>query len=413
MNWSLLRLPAFRSLWAGRILSWLGSGAGPIALVFAAIDLGADPVELGILVACRSVPNIVLVLVGGTLADRLPKRTVALGSSVVSAAGLAGAAVLLASGTATLPLLGAAAAVSGAGAAFFVPATSALLREVVGDGMLRDATVLNRLGGNGGLALGTAIGGGLVGALSPEIALATASLLFTFAVAAFAGLPRLSRGDVRGTPILRDLAGGAAFVARTPWLAACLVLALVAQLAFAGGVQVIGPFAADGSFGRTLWGFAGAVQTLGLAAGAVFAGRLRGRLRLGRGVLATAAIVLPLGVLALILTVTPGVIDPLHWLFWLAVALFAAGIGLELFAVPLDVAIQRQVPRPYLARVYAALTLATLGGMPVGEVVVGPVTRILGAPLTLCALAALVVLAVAVVALTPRVRRVDAVSGAS
>lgn len=410
MNWPLLRLPVFRSLWAGRILSWLGSGIGPIALVFAAIDAGADPVEIGILVACRSVPNIALILVGGVVADRLPKRTVSLGSSILSAVGLAFAAVLLANGIGSLPLLCVAAAVTGAGAAFFVPATSALVREIVGDDLLRDATVLNRLGANVGLALGAAIGGGLVGAVSPEIALAVGSLLFTFAVAAFAGLPRRSRGDVRGTSILRDLGTGVAFVVRTPWLFACLVLVLVAQLAFAGGVQVLGPFAADDSFGRTLWGFAGAVQTLGLAFGAVVAGRLRGRLRLGRGAVAVAGIVLPLLVLALILGVTPGVIDPLHWLFWLCVALFAAGIGLELFAVPLDVAIQLQVPRAYLPRVYAVLTLATLGGMPVGELVAGPITRILGAPLALLSLAALVVVAVAAVALAPRVRRIDRVS---
>lgn len=410
MNWPLLRLPVFRSLWAGRILSWLGSGIGPIALVFAAIDAGADPVEIGILVACRSVPNIALILVGGVVADRLPKRTVSLGSSILSAVGLAFAAVLLANGIGSLPLLCVAAAVTGAGAAFFVPATSALVREIVGDDLLRDARVLNRLGANVGLALGAAIGGGLVGAVSPEIALAVGSLLFTFAVAAFAGLPRRSRGDVRGTSILRDLGTGVAFVVRTPWLFACLLLVLVAQLAFAGGVQVLGPFAADDSFGRTLWGFAGAVQTLGLAFGAVVAGRLRGRLRLGRGAVAVAGIVLPLLVLALILGVTPGVIDPLHWLFWLCVALFAAGIGLELFAVPLDVAIQLQVPRAYLSRVYAVLTLATLGGMPVGELVAGPITRILGAPLALLSLAALVVVAVAAVALAPRVRRIDRVS---
>jgi hypothetical protein len=410
MNWSLLRLPVFRALWTGRILSWLGSGLGPLALVFAAVDLGADPEGVGVVIACRSVPNIALVLVGGVVADRLSKRTVAIGSSIVSAVGLAAAAVTLATGAASLPLLCGAAAVSGVGAALFVPATSALVREIVGDRLLRDATVLNRLGANGGLALGTAIGGGLVGALSPEIALAAGSLLFTFAVAAFAGLPRLSRGAVRGTSILSDLAGGLGFVVRTPWLAACLGLVLVAQLAFAGGVQVIGPFAADDSFGRTLWGFAGAVQTLGLAFGSVVAGRLRGRLRLGRAVFAMAGIALPLVVLALDLAVAPGVIDPLHWLFWLCVALFAAGIGLELFAVPLDVAIQLQVPRPYLARVYAALTLATLAGMPVGDIVVGPITRALGAPVALAALASLVVVAVAAVALTPRVRRVDRVS---
>jgi MFS family permease len=79
--WSLLRTPAFRALWVGRLFSWVGSGFAPLAIVFAAIDLGADAVDLGLVVAARSVPNIALVLVGGALADRFSKRTVAMASS--------------------------------------------------------------------------------------------------------------------------------------------------------------------------------------------------------------------------------------------------------------------------------------------------------------------------------------------
>jgi MFS family permease len=408
LNWSLLRLPAFRSLFFGRLLSWIGSGLGPVALVFAAIDLGAGATGVGLVVACRSVPNLVLILFGGVVADRLPKWAVAVGASVLSAASLAAVAVLLATGAATLPLLGAAAALNGAGAAFFAPATSAVLREIVGDALIRDATVLGRVTMNIGLIVGTAVGGGLVEAFSPEITLAVGSLLFTCAVAAFAGLPRRAVGAVRGGSFARDLTSGLAFVGRTPWLIAALVLSLVAQFAFAAGVQVLGPIAADHTFGRGLWGFAGAVQTLGLVVGAVIAGGMRGRLRLATATLGVLGMALPLGVLALILSVAPYVVDPLHWFFWLSVALFAASVGLELFTIPFDVAIQLQVPRSYLARVYACLTLASLLGMPLGEIAIGPVVVLVGAPLALVGLAGLVVVAVAAVGLNPRVRRVDA-----
>ncbi|ROQ37565.1 transmembrane secretion effector [Frondihabitans sp. PhB188] len=407
MNWSLLRRPAFRALWWGRLLSWVGSGVGPVAIVFAAIDLGAGVTVLGIVIACRSIPNVLLVLFGGAVADRAPKWAVAVTASAVSAASLAAPALLLATGDASLPLLAGAAAVSGAGSAFFAPATGALLRDVVEAEQLRDATILNRLGMNIGLVAGTALGGELVDMLSPEIALAVGSLLFTAAIPVFAGLPRRALGAIRGGSFAHDLREGIAFVLRTRWLRSTLALLFVAQFAFAGGVQVLGPFAADASFGRSLWGFAGAVQTVGLVVGAVVAGNLRGRLRLATATLGVAGMALPLGVLALILTVDPVVIDPLHWFFWLSVALAGASIGLEIFTVPLDVMIQRQVPRPYLARAYACLTLASLAGMPVGELVVGPVVGLIGAPLTLCGLGTLVLLAAAAVAVSPRVRRLD------
>ncbi|KQQ25858.1 MFS transporter [Frondihabitans sp. Leaf304] len=407
MNWSLLRVPAFRALWLGRLLSWVGAGLGPVALVFAAIDLGAGPTGLGLVIASRSVPNVALVLFGGSLADRLPKWSVAVAASVLSAASLATVALLLATGTATLPLVAAAAALGGAGSAFFAPATNAVLRDTVPEDDVRDATVLNRVGMNLGLVGGTALGGGVVGAFSPEIALAVGSLVFTAAIAAFAGLPRDTIGSVRGGSFAADLGAGIRFVARSPWLRATLALSFVAQFAFAGGVQVIGPFAADDSFGRTLWGFAGAVQTLGLIVGAIVAGRLRGRLRLATATVGIAAMALPLGVLALILSVRPMVIDPLHWFFWLSVALFAASVGLEIFTIPLDVTIQLQVPRSYLARVYAGLTLASLAGMPLGELAVGPAVDRFGAPLTLSALGALVLVAAGLVAASRRVRDLD------
>ena len=410
MNWSLLRLPAFRALWVGRLLSWIGSGLGPVAFAFAAIDLGADPVELGVVVASRAVPNVVLILFGGAVADRLPKRTVAMGSSILSAVGLAGAAGLLATRLADLPLLAVAAAVSGAGAAFFAPATNAVLREVVGEPLTRAATVLNRAGMNIGLVAGIAGGGALVGFASPEVALAVGSLAFTFAVAAFAVLPRRVIGSIRGRSFTRDLVDGLAFVMRTKWLLACLTLVFVGQLAFAGGVQVLGPFAADDSFGRTPWGLAGAVQIVGLVVGAAIAGRLRARIRLPRAAVVAGGMGLPLVVLALILQLSRGVVDPLHWFFWLSLALFAASTGLQVFTVALDTTVHRLVPRALRTQVYACLTLAALAGMPIGQVAVGPLYDLVGAPLALAILAALVAAAVVAVAANPRVRRLSSSS---
>ncbi|ARC55923.1 putative multidrug-efflux transporter [Frondihabitans sp. 762G35] len=411
MNWSLLRLPAFRALWLGRLFSWVGSGIGPVALAFAALDLGADAVQLGLVVAARSLPNLLLILFGGVLADRLPKRLIAVGSSVVSALSLAVGALLLAGGLGTLPLLAVLGALNGVGAAYFSPSTSALLRELVGDQLIRDATVLNRVSMNIGLIVGTAIGGALVAAFSSQIALAVGSLLFTSALVAFAGLPRNAIGAVRGGSFARDLLEGLAFVLRTRWLLSTLILSFLAQFVFAGAVQVLGPIAARETFGPALWGFAGAVQTLGLVVGAVVAGSLRGRLRLAVATTGTMAMALPLGVLALILLVEPLGVDPLHWFFWLSLALFAASVGLEIFTIPLDVTVQLQVPRSYLARVYASLTLASLAGMPLGEIVVGPVARLVGSSATLVGMAVLIVAASAVVGLSRRVRNADAALG--
>ena len=413
MRWSLLRIPAFRALWLGRLLSWVGSGLAPLALVFAAIDLGADALGVALVVAARSVPNVAFVLVGGVLSDRWPKRVVAVASSALSSAALVVAATLLLLDRETLATLAVAAAVNGAAAAFFGPATSALLRDVIPPSAIRDGTVLARTSMNVGLIVGTALGGAVVATLGTGVGLSVGAALFAAAGLVFRGVPRgLPRASAGGS-LLRDLGSGLAFVGRSRWLTATLTLAFAFQFAFAGGVQILGPLVADESFGRLLWGLAGAVQTLGLVVGAVWAGQLRGRLRLAVASLGTTALVAPLLLLAGAHVDVPGVldpplVDPLHWFFWLSVGLFVASVGLEVFTVPLDVTIQLQVPPAYLGRVFACLTLASLAGMPAGELVVGPVARAVGAPVTLLGLAALVVVVAVAVALTPRVRKVDA-----
>ncbi|WP_423922620.1 MFS transporter [Frigoribacterium sp. 2-23] len=413
MNWSLLQIPAFRALWLGRLLSWVGNGVAPIAIAFAAIDLGAGATELGLVVAARSLPNVVLVLFGGAVADRVSKRLVCIVSAAASALSLGVAATLLLTGHETLWTLAAIGAVNGAAAAFFAPASNALLRDVVAERWVRDGTVLNRVGMNVGLVIGAAVGGGLVGTIDTGVGLAGGAVLFALAGVAFVGLPAapvhaLGEASLWRT-VARDLGGGLAFVARTRWLSSTMALTFTVQFVFAAGVQILGPIAADGSFGRTLWGFAGAIQTFGLIVGAVWAGSLRGRLRLSVACLGATALAVPLLVLAAVFSVDPYVVDPLHWFFFLAIGLFVASVGLELFTVPLDVTVQLQVPPAYLGRVFACLTLASLAGMPLGEIAVGPVSDTIGAPATLSAAAALVIAVAASVALSSQVRRVDAV----
>jgi len=408
MPWSLLTVPAFRALWLGRLVSWTGSGFAPIAIVFAAIDLGADPVDLGLVVAARSVPNIALLLFGGALADRLSKRLVAVVSSFVSAGSLLIAALLMLTETETLTTLAVIGAVNGASAAFFGPATGALVRDTVRDARIGDATVLMRVGTNVGLVVGLAVGGAVVATLGSGLALALGGAVFAVAGVVFVGLPADSARASGGTTVLADLGSGLGFVWRTRWLGAAAALAFVFQFAFGGGIHVLGPLVADDAFGRLLWGFAGAVQTLGLIVGAFWAGSLRGRVRLWAACLGAAALAIPLVLLALTITTDPVAFDPLHWFFWISVGLFVASIGLEVFTVPLDIAVQRQVPGLYRGRVISAVTVASLAGMPVGEIAVGPVAELVGTSTTLVALAVLVVTVATAVAVHPRVHRVDA-----
>src|SRR5438477_9948204 len=97
-----LRERDFRLVWAGRTISELGSALVPVALTFAVLDLTGSATSLGLVLVSAFVPRVVLLLLGGVLADRLPRRRVMLATDVVRAITQGLVAFLLLSGEARL-----------------------------------------------------------------------------------------------------------------------------------------------------------------------------------------------------------------------------------------------------------------------------------------------------------------------
>ena len=76
----------FRLLFAGRAVSFLGNAMANTALAFAVLDVTGSKRDLGFVLAARSIPQIVFILAGGILADRLPRNVVMVGSNLASMA---------------------------------------------------------------------------------------------------------------------------------------------------------------------------------------------------------------------------------------------------------------------------------------------------------------------------------------
>lgn len=117
----------FRLLVAGRVVDMLGSAMGPIALAFAVLDLTHSSTALGVVVASFSLANVVFLLLGGVVADRLPRNIVLLASCTGAAVVETALTLVVAThiGIAHLgavPLLAGLAALAGALSAFAFPA---------------------------------------------------------------------------------------------------------------------------------------------------------------------------------------------------------------------------------------------------------------------------------------------------
>ncbi|WP_035275865.1 MFS transporter, partial [Actinoalloteichus caeruleus] len=63
----------FRNYFTGRSVLLLGEAIAPVALTFAVLDLTGSTADVGLVLAGRSIPLLLFLLVGGVVADRLPR----------------------------------------------------------------------------------------------------------------------------------------------------------------------------------------------------------------------------------------------------------------------------------------------------------------------------------------------------
>ncbi|MFE0425038.1 MFS transporter [Streptomyces sp. NPDC058953] len=403
-----LRDRSFRHLVAGRTTTQLANAMAPVLLAFAVLDLTGSAVMLGLVVGARSLANVLLVLFGGLLADRLPRAVILQGASVGAALAQAAVAVGLLLGMSSMGLLVTLSVLNGAMAAVSLPATSALVPQIAPKGMLRGSNAVMRMGANLGVITGASLGGMLASLAGSGWGMALNALVFLLAAVAYHGVrvprrPRLPGDDAPPPPArpLKELREGwTEFTSRTwVWVVVCQFF--VVNAVMSGGIQVLGPAIADDTFGRTAWGFVLATQMAGAFVGGFIVARSRSRHMLRIGVAVIALDALPLIALA---DAAPVAL--------LMAAMFVNGMAIEQFGVAWDLSLQENVPQDRLARVYSYDILGSLLALPIGEMVAGPLAEEYGTRATLLGGVALTTAATAAALCSRQVRSLT-VRGAS
>ncbi|WP_285558008.1 MFS transporter [Actinoplanes regularis] len=383
-SWSVLRRPAFRLLIAGRAVDAFGNAFAPIALAFAVLDLTGSARDLGLVVGARTLLNVLFLLFGGVLADRLPKNLLMVGSNVAAALTQVAVAALVLTGTATIPLLIMLSAVNGAVAAVAMPASAALVPRTVAEPDRQQANAINRLSVTSAAIIGAPLAGVVVAALGPGWGIAVDAGTFVLSALCFAliRLPSQERPPARESVFTELRTGWSEFRSHT-WLWVVVAGACVMNMAWSGGTHVLAPALADVTIGRRAWGLVLAAQTAGMIVGGLVAMRLRIRRFLRYGVIALIAMAAPLIVLGLHPQVLP-----------LAAAAFAAGVALEQFAVGWETTMQEHIPPDRLARVYSYDMVGSFVAVPIGEMAVGPIADRFGLQPTLLGAAGVLLVAV-------------------
>jgi len=368
-----------------------------VALAFAVLELGSAT-DLGLVLLAREIPMVVLVLLGGVFADRVPRRLILVVCDLMRGTAQATTAGLLFAGSASVWNVALLQAAFGLATAFSRPATTGIVREAVRDPLLQEANALLSLARSSFSVVGPALGGLIVAAANPAWALAADGATFFASALLIASMRLVVSQRVATGSLLRDLRDGwREFVARS-WLVAIVVAAGIFQLTFFPALLVLGPVVAKDELGGAgVWGTILALQSAGALAGALVVLRLR----FGRPLVATMLAVLPAGVMLAMLAVPLPVAA-------IALTSFLVGVGFAVGGTLWDTSLQRNVPEHALSRVSSFDWLGSIALNPIGYALVGPLSAAIGIAETLALSACLNVAASLGVLLVPSVRELRA-----
>jgi MFS family permease len=373
----VLRIRDFALLWAGMSVSLIGDGVYFVALAWQVYDLSGSPTALSIVGVAWSFPLALFVLLGGVVTDRVERRRVMIAADLLRAFAVAVIGILSVTGALELWHLVVLAAVFGTGEAFFGPAFSSIVPQIVPRELLLQANALDQfVRPLGFMLLGPALGGLIVATLGPGEAFLLDAATFVISALALALLhPRPLAPREDPSSLLRDLREGFTFVRTRAWLWATLVAAAIFLLAYWGPIDVLVPYRVRNELGGGADDY-GLILAFG-GLGSITAAALVGRRGLPGREITFAYFAWAFGSLALVGLGLGTAVWQLMGFMFVEGALFTAGI------VVWGTLMQTHVPNALLGRVSSLDWFVSTSLVPISFALTGPVSGLLGVQTTL------------------------------
>ncbi len=360
-----LREGSFRLLLTGQAISIIGDAISMIALPFAILAMGGSVGQVGLVLAARAIPNAIFLLVGGVWADRLPRRLVMLTSDVIRGVIMLAVFIVLVSDVGSIWVLVVLMAIYGIGEAFFRPALSGVIPQTVSAERLQEAYGLLATTPALGIAVGGAIGGALVALISPAGAIAFDAVSFGASALCLAFMQ--TKGEPtpwKNRNFRQDLhEGWTAFSSRN-WLVVVVIGEVLYALFVMPSIYAVGPAIADEKLnGASSW----AAVVSGFGIGFLIGGLTAMKLRPQRPLILAYILCIPFAFFFIAMAIAPPVIV-------LALAAIIAGSVISISGTLLETTITREVPQELRSRVGSFRTLGSVAMLPVGMLLVGPIT---------------------------------------
>jgi CRP-like cAMP-binding protein len=367
----------FRRLTIAFLIDQVGSWAYNVVLIVWVFDRTHSASWVAATTASGWVPRLLWSAYAGVLADRYERTTVMLVSSLSSFVAMLGVALMVAANGPTVAAL-VLAALAASFATGYRPAAGALVPEIVGEGDLIAANAI--FGGLESLVVvvGPGIGGLLLIAGSPADAITLNALTFLAASLIVTRLDVRSRGTAgeHGESAVRQFADGASALWRERTALVLVVFCCLDSAVYAASTVIYVPLSERLGTGSTGYSYLIAGASLGGVLIAGLANRFSASSRLA------PVILLGMFMLALPFAAVAGVHAPLLAFLLQTVS----GAGMVIVDVLAITALQRDLPRGVLSRVFGIFESAVPASLLASSVITAVIFHSVGLTPTLLAI---------------------------
>lgn len=394
-----LKQDSFRSLFLGRVLSTFGDALIPVALAFAVIRIYGSSADLSFVLAAGTVPTILFVLLGGIAGDRWPRAHVMLAADFTRFCVQATTGLLLLRGSLQLWQLVLLQAAWGTAAAFFRPASSALVPQLVAETDTQQANALLGLTQSVAAVAAPAVAGLVVATIGPGLCFVIDAATFLSSALFLARIRRIIGATaLKPATLLADLRGGWNEFRSRQWLWMLVVYSATFYCFVVAPFIVVGPFAvAKYLGGASSW----AIIVTGYGLGSVGGSIAAMKVRVERPLLIGCAMLLPFALIAALLAARAPLVV-------VAASAIAGGFGIGVFNALAATVLQQEVPERSLSRVAAYNWLGSTAALPLGLISAGALVGAIGLRSELALAASMGVLATLAVCSVRSVRSVRA-----
>ncbi|HEX4204901.1 MAG TPA: MFS transporter [Ktedonobacteraceae bacterium] len=392
----------FALLWSGQIISSLGDSLFTIALAWWVLQKTGSATAMGIVLICSTIPMLLFLLFGGVAVDRFPRIRLLLASDILRGSVVVLIAFLAFQQRLALWQIFVMSAIFGVVEAFFYPAYTALVPDLVPAEILPSANSLRSISLQAAQIIGPAVGAGIIALGGTALAFALDGVSFILSAACLLALPHVPalRNPVeQEAGVLQDIRKGISTVLQSPWLWITLVIASVSTIFLVGPAEAVLPLLVKQRFEAQVGFYAllTSLSALGSIIAALWLGRFK-RLR-RRGLLTYGA-----WLIASLMLLTMGL--PLS-VAVVSLAFFIQGAAFTVLGLAWMNTLQEFVPSNLLGRVASIDVLVSSGLLPIGYGLAGITADQFGAPLVFVLGGAIAASVIALGLLHPAIRVVD------